>query len=226
MSFYLCFIDTNPYSFRPNPQQLAQEKEQEEEEKSGLYRAPRIAPVHYDEETKSDKRKKQQQRLLEKAAKSRLIQDLITEYDDRPEQQDVEGGVRDGYGGEDLLGARERERIRYEEENFTRLTLSKKEARRMRDGGLNRFTDEFKNLNDFSNLAGIQATEQEKRHEYSLLARRERRQHEREQNANRKRKGGVDGIMSDDDEDGSELGAFQRARRREVRRKMRKRQRK
>lgn len=91
-----------------------------------------------------EKRKKHEQRLLEKAAKSRLIQDLVAEYDDRPEQQGVEGGARDGYGGEDALDAREKERTQYEEDNFTRLTLSKKEARRVRDGGLNRFTDEFK----------------------------------------------------------------------------------
>ncbi|RKP11160.1 hypothetical protein THASP1DRAFT_11937, partial [Thamnocephalis sphaerospora] len=138
----------NPYSFRPNPQQLAGDKKDQDEEsddENKLYRAPRLAPVHYDEgDDAKEKRKKHEQRMLEKAAKSRLIRDLVAEYDDRPEEQGVEGGARDGYGGDDALDIREKERTRYEEDNFTRLTLSKKEARRARDGGMNRFTDEFK----------------------------------------------------------------------------------
>ncbi|RKP25701.1 hypothetical protein SYNPS1DRAFT_15283 [Syncephalis pseudoplumigaleata] len=143
-----CMSMFNPYSFKPNPQQLVgagDDKDAAEDDAAKLYRAPRMAPVHYDEGADAqEKRKKHEQRLLEKAAKSRLIQDLVAEYDDRPERMGVEGGARDGYGGDDALERREQERVRYEEENFTRLSLSKREARRMRDGGLTRFTNEFK----------------------------------------------------------------------------------
>ncbi|KAI9595717.1 hypothetical protein BDF19DRAFT_476315 [Syncephalis fuscata] len=245
----------NPYSFKPNPQQLVGANDDNDAEKgqgniltinrgnklikaivlggdndtddegSKLYRAPRLAPVHYDEGADAkEKRKKHEQRLLEKAAKSRLIQDLVAEYDDRPEQMGVEGGARDGYGGDDALEKREKERTRYEEDNFTRLSLSKQETRRMRDGGLHRFTNEFKNLNDFSNLAGINAVEQDDRQRHNLLGRKERRHEERanmEKMGARKRKGGVEAVV-EDDRIGSGSGAFQRSRKNESRRKRRK----
>ncbi|KAI8055176.1 hypothetical protein BDF22DRAFT_741764 [Syncephalis plumigaleata] len=224
--------NVNPYSFKPNPQQLVganDDKEsgnanEDDNEGSQLYRAPRLAPVHYDEGTDvKEKRKKHEQRLLEKAAKSRLIQDLVAEYDDRPERMGVEGGARDGYGGDDALEKRERERTRYEEENFTRLSLSKQEARRMRDGGLHRFTNEFKNLNDFSNLAGINAVERDDRQRHSLLGRKERRHDERHNTTNTesKKRRGVDAVV-EDEHIGSGSGAFQRSRKHESRRKRRK----
>lgn len=141
-------------AFKPNPKNLVLDntgnnedeegqdgEDKEEGSKSGLYRAPKMAPVHFEEDSSAAaKRLKYQARLQSRAAKSRVMKDLVSEFDDRPEEMSLTNeGVHFGMG----MDEKQREREQYEEDNFTRTMLSKKELNRLRKGALPRFENEF-----------------------------------------------------------------------------------
>ncbi|KAG0255560.1 hypothetical protein BG011_005064 [Mortierella polycephala] len=178
----------DPLAFKPNPKSLVldntgnDEGEEQDEEQdgsagassSGIYKAPKMAPVHFEEDSSAvAKRLKYQARLQARAAKSRVMKDLVSEFDDRPEEMSLTNdGVHFGMGMDD----KQRDRERYEEENFTRTMLSKKELNRLRKGALPRFENEFDNLNDFSQIAPLQddlETDDQRRR--NVLARRNER---------------------------------------------------
>lgn len=141
-------------AFKPNPKNLVldtehggddgeddQEDKDGDDNKTGLYRAPKMAPVHFEEDSSAvAKRLKYQARLQARAAKSRVMKDLVSEFDDRPEEMSLTNdGVHFGMG----MDQKQREREDYEEANFTRTMLSKKEIARLRKGALPRFENEF-----------------------------------------------------------------------------------
>ncbi|KAF9120436.1 hypothetical protein BGW39_011382 [Mortierella sp. 14UC] len=176
----------DPLAFKPNPKNLVLDNEngdegdeqdnddQDGDNKTGIYKAPKMAPVHFEEDSSAvAKRLKYQARLQARAAKSRVMKDLVSEFDDRPEEMSLTNdGVHFGMGMDD----KQREREEYEEANFTRTMLSKKEIGRLRKGALPRFENEFENLNDFSQIAPLQddleTNEQRRR---NVLARRNER---------------------------------------------------
>ncbi|KAF9953834.1 hypothetical protein BGZ70_000105 [Mortierella alpina] len=200
----------DPLAFKPNPKNLVldnagndhgdnndqQQDEEDDPSSTGLYKAPKMAPVHFEEDSSAvAKRLKYQARLTARAAKSRVMKDLVSEFDDRPEEMSLTNdGVHFGMGMDD----KQREREEYEETNFTRTMLSKKEINRLRKGALPRFENEFENLNDFSQIAPLQddleTSEQRRR---NVLARR----NERKQAA-----------MARDSDDDSDDGARSRKR--------------
>ncbi|KAJ2768782.1 hypothetical protein IWQ57_003389 [Coemansia nantahalensis] len=152
-------LSEDPSAFRPNPADLEVDVREEDVEAigSGVYRAPKQMPVHYEEEgSEAARREKTEKRLMDRAARSRLVRDLMEEYDDRPETATASGNssvaIRDGRM--ERLAA---ERQRYEEDNFTRLNTSKKDRRAMLPemAGLD---DEFAHLNDFAGLAALRKT--------------------------------------------------------------------
>lgn len=200
----------DPLAFKPNPKNLVldtehggddgeddQEDKDGDDNKTGLYRAPKMAPVHFEEDSSAvAKRLKYQARLQARAAKSRVMKDLVSEFDDRPEEMSLTNdGVHFGMG----MDQKQREREDYEEANFTRTMLSKKEIARLRKGALPRFENEFENLNDFSQIAPLQddleTNEQRRR---NVLARR----NERKQAA----------MARDSDDDGEDMGSRNRKR--------------
>lgn len=135
-----------------------EDKQEDELSSSGLYRPPRIAPVVLDDDSnrKKSKKDRDQQRMLQKATRSRLIQDLMVEFDERPEEETATGGARASYG-ENVSELREKERTEFEESNFTRLQLTKKDKQEMKRHRFSRFEDEFKSLSDFNNIAAIKS---------------------------------------------------------------------
>ena len=153
-------------AFKPNPRNLVQdnaENENEDEEandneegngdsSTGVYKAPKIVPVHYDEDSSVvAKRLKYQARLQARASKSRVMKDLVSEFDDRPEEMSLNNdGVHFGMGPDE----KQREREKYEEETFTRSMLSKKELNRLRKGNLPRFENEFEVRNQLKERKG------------------------------------------------------------------------
>ncbi|KAG0202544.1 hypothetical protein BGX28_004991 [Mortierella sp. GBA30] len=196
----------DPLAFKPNPKNLVldttgndnddQEEDEDDQDKdksskTGIYKAPKMAPVHFEEDSSAvAKRLKYQARLQARAAKSRVMKDLVSEFDDRPEEQSLANdGVHFGMG----MDEKQLERERYEEENFTRTMLSKKELNRLKKGNLPRFENEFDNLNDFSQIAPLQddleTTEQRRR---NVLARRNERKQAMSRNSD-----------DDDDDEGS-----------------------
>lgn len=137
--------DMDPYNYRPNPTLLTMEEEEEEGvtgeiATDGVYKPPKIVPVPYDGDDGdlerrggNSKQDRDQERLLQKARRSRMLKELEQEFMETPEELGQGGG-----GGEEMLGGRrvdqawemkERRRIQYEEDNFTRLTLSKKDKK-------------------------------------------------------------------------------------------------
>lgn len=71
------------------------------------------------------------------------MRELVTELDDRPEEVDALGGVNEGMGFGDRADQALKERDQYEEENYVRLTMSKKDKKRLMGTGRMRFEDEF-----------------------------------------------------------------------------------
>ncbi|KAJ1919881.1 hypothetical protein H4219_001661 [Mycoemilia scoparia] len=147
--------------------------EDEDPTKGGVYKAPKMVPVPYEEDaTLKVRRERAEQRIMEKAARSRLVQDLMSEYDHRPEVSAVSGNGS-GVGTRDAMGEKEAtERLRYEEDNFTRLGVNRKQKRRLKEG-FKRLDDEFSNLNDFVGLSGLNKVDQDmKNARKSLLKQR------------------------------------------------------
>lgn len=119
---------SHPLSFKPNLDNLvgkdAEEDEHSEEEKGtgGVYVPPRVTAVHYEDETKS-KKEKQMQKARQRSLNSALLQDLRSEYCEAPEEikSSRTGSMRA------KMKQREEEREQFEEANFRRLAVTKKE---------------------------------------------------------------------------------------------------
>ncbi|RKP13597.1 hypothetical protein BJ684DRAFT_4027, partial [Piptocephalis cylindrospora] len=163
----------DPYQFKPDPQSLVSQEEedqeaQKEEKKmapskkgktgdssdavpanadgTALYRAPKIAPVHWEEDTLKGKDRREartEERRKQKVAQSRFMRDLVTELDERPEEEDAMGGVRSGYGGDDREQQRANEVESWEEDNFVRRIVKKSERKKQEKMALSNFDNEF-----------------------------------------------------------------------------------
>jgi U3 small nucleolar ribonucleoprotein protein LCP5 len=123
-----------------------------EEEK---YRAPRMHAVHYMEQ--SEKREKAEERELkrnrDKMRRSEVMQTLMEEYSDRPEEDTMDGGADYGMINADdarRLEAHTKEKEDFEEERMVRLVTSKKEKMLRR-----RLEREGSNINAIADLSKI-----------------------------------------------------------------------
>lgn len=165
--------------------------------KTGVYRPPKLAPVVYNEKSeKLSKREKDEQRMRERSSRSRVMQDLMAEMQDAPEEADVHGGVHEESGAGDSLDRFIKEKDRYEEDNYVRLVTTRKEKRRRNAKNNLRFDNEFdvslelnclliawklnlyvlQNLNDFSNLIGIKDVEEQENERFrNVLSRKKMR---------------------------------------------------
>ncbi|KAJ2173912.1 hypothetical protein EV180_007268, partial [Coemansia sp. RSA 518] len=188
-------------AFRPRPQSLAVDVREEDAEalESGVYRAPKQTPVHYEEDDGlTAQREKSERRQMERATRSRLVRDLMDEYDERPEKATATGNASVGVADsrmERLAG----ERARYEEENFTRLAMGKRERRGMRKK-LTGLDDEFAHLTDFAGMAALESSASVSDKKAEVLERIKERKRANESTAEkvmRRRRGGND---SDHDE--------------------------
>ncbi|CAG8632053.1 2371_t:CDS:2 [Ambispora leptoticha] len=147
----------DPLSFKPNPQDFVSKVDDDKNEKVDkveVYKAPKLAPMHFDEGSRSA-REKEQSRLIARASKSRIMKDLIEEYDDKPEEFDASGGVRAEMMHDKRIEEKLAERNRYEEENFVRLPIPKNELKKLKNSS-KKLENDFENLNDFNSLATIQ----------------------------------------------------------------------
>jgi len=119
----------NPLSFKPNLNNLVNKDEEDSEgfeeedgqKKDEVYVPPRVTAVPYDEE--EDKQKKKMEKARQKSLNNALLQDLRNEYSEAPEE------IRSGRNGNmrAKLQKKEEERQRFEEDNFRRLTVTKKD---------------------------------------------------------------------------------------------------
>lgn len=105
------------------------------------YVAPKFAPT-------GDREEKRKLRAEKKAKSSSMAQYLIDEFGDRPLEHTLSTGPRDK-----SLREAQAERDRYEEDNFVRLGLTKKEKKASRQASV--FVDEYADLADFGDLKAL-----------------------------------------------------------------------
>ncbi|TPX67850.1 hypothetical protein SpCBS45565_g03427 [Spizellomyces sp. 'palustris'] len=161
----------DPLAFKPNPAAMVSSATIDttggQDETGGVYRPPKLAPMHFDEQGSRTKTGRLTQAAKEKASRSRLLRDLRSQYDDRPEEMTAEGT---GYGAHEVSASKQdekwAERERFEEENFIRLNMTREDKRMAanlrKKGALMRFQDEFQALEeDFRDLSGLQRAVQD-----------------------------------------------------------------
>ncbi|KAI0831721.1 hypothetical protein BC628DRAFT_1311290 [Trametes gibbosa] len=125
-------IINDPLAFRPNPQALMEQGSDEEDEddasthgngRDGVYRPPKLAPVPYTESRKG------KDKAARRAPVPAALANLAHLDPSKPHMESTSG-----LGSMPALAsgrARELQRMtEFEEENFTRLVMKKKEARR------------------------------------------------------------------------------------------------
>ncbi|RLN02961.1 hypothetical protein BBJ28_00000933 [Nothophytophthora sp. Chile5] len=144
-------------SYAPNPDQLAAEDGQDDEEegvegaKDGIYRAPRLASVPYEEEERAQvKQAKKDERNRKRLQKSTILSELREEFSERPTEI-----LASGTSVVDKEIAREEaEKKDFEESRFVRLVTSRKDKirKRQREQEANRAD----NVGSIDNFAAVQ----------------------------------------------------------------------
>lgn len=138
----------NTHRYKPNPEAMeTDDKASDASDNDGdVYRAPKLAPVFFPDEDKNTaaKTKRDQDRLNKASSKSKLLAELRGELDDAPEEQDIDPVRMNARITKDH---RALAREAYEEENFTRFQVSKKEKRRLDEAA--RPLDELDDLDEF-----------------------------------------------------------------------------
>eukprot|EP00814_Leptocylindrus_danicus_P013791 CAMPEP_0116017488 /NCGR_PEP_ID=MMETSP0321-20121206/8077_1 /TAXON_ID=163516 /ORGANISM="Leptocylindrus danicus var. danicus, Strain B650" /LENGTH=387 /DNA_ID=CAMNT_0003487689 /DNA_START=128 /DNA_END=1291 /DNA_ORIENTATION=+ len=124
---------------------------------SSIYKAPRLAAVHYDgdKESKVDKAEKEHQRQMARMRKTELLQTLRHQYGDHPEEDDMFGGAKLGTTKDAArrISEREAEKLAYEEKAMVRLPTTKKERKEK-----NRvMREEISNLGSLADLTDLSA---------------------------------------------------------------------
>lgn len=87
--------EDDPRRFKPNPEALVEDskegkystkllidscyKDEDGDDSNKIYKAPRLVEMHYDEKTQ-DAKKKKEERIKKRAAKSALMKDIMAEY--------------------------------------------------------------------------------------------------------------------------------------------------
>ena len=119
---------SHPLSYKPNPSHLMPREEGlsvgVEGEGTGVYRPPRISAVPGIVGAVGEMREEGRDRDRKKALQSSLIRELREEVRDTPQ----EISARE-YSRSEKVAEKRMERERYEEDNFMRLTVSKKQKR-------------------------------------------------------------------------------------------------
>lgn len=124
---------------RPDPSALVFDSDADGsagEEDDGVYRPPRIAEVIYDAggEKKAARERKERERAQARAMRSEGVREMLAEVKGLPEEirDDEMGGTQKNAAVQRLLREDEKRR-KYEEENFTRLNVTRKDKKRRRD---------------------------------------------------------------------------------------------
>ncbi|CAK4077852.1 unnamed protein product [Aphanomyces euteiches] len=123
-------------SYAPNPDAMVGDDEgddddtndQSDRKEAGVYKAPRLASVPYEEEEKAaEKQAKRDERNRKRMAKSTILSEIRDEYSERPEELQTSGRTID----KETL-REEREKVDYEESRFVRVVTSRKDKIRKR----------------------------------------------------------------------------------------------
>ncbi|KAK7114115.1 neuroguidin-like [Littorina saxatilis] len=105
-----------------------EDKEDGEKKEKGVYKAPKLAPMHYTgDETVEERQTKKTERLKKRALSSTMMEELRHEYMEEPEE------IKESADLHRVKQDRQRkERQEYEEQYFVRTSVSKKELNKGR----------------------------------------------------------------------------------------------
>ncbi|KAK8791873.1 hypothetical protein WA158_005250 [Blastocystis sp. Blastoise] len=163
----------NPLGYAPNVSNMDIDLSEEEEEEgegegegaTGVYKPPKLLSVEFNDDNSKQERKREQ--LQKRIATNSVLRDIQEEYSERPQ------AVLMNSTGDSQLDLEEKERRRFEENNFTRLVLSKKDRKRReaaerslsRGSGFNELTandGNFDNLiRDIDNDVSVRKNEED-----------------------------------------------------------------
>ncbi|XP_059163553.1 neuroguidin-A-like [Physella acuta] len=164
-----CKLDpSDPRKFRPNfgaftnmPEEADSDaaEEQEKVEKPKLYVAPKMAPVHYsDDETMEEREKKMVEKKTKRALSSAMIREMREQYTDAPIE------IVESHDLHRILENRKmKEKTEYEEDNFVRLTVSKKEMAGRRKLGTMSALGALADFDDFGEGETMDGSSKKKR---------------------------------------------------------------
>ena len=139
---------SDPLLHKPNPDLLMLGEGEEEQVASaadGVYKAPKIAPMHYPED-KAEKVDRQRERQRRMESQSQLLRELRADIEDAPEEEAIDvvyGNRKDRCGTQKAS-----ERDAYEEENLVRFTLTKRDKLALKESE-GKPVDELAALDDF-----------------------------------------------------------------------------
>ena len=137
--------DEQALAFRPNLAMMegSGTEDVSADENVAAYKAPKVAPVHFaDKVNQKADRFEEREKML--ASKSRLLADVQADVEDRPEEDNIDPV----YGRSSAGHSANKQREDYEEENYLRFTLSKKDQRKLEKLQA-KPVDELQDLNDF-----------------------------------------------------------------------------
>ncbi|KAN0042869.1 hypothetical protein ACTA71_010500 [Dictyostelium dimigraforme] len=135
-------------------------------QRAGVYQAPRLYGSRggiIDQEDATAKKKSKEIREKQKSIKGKMAKEIEEIYGDKPEEEDdyLDGsGGRYGGGGDDD-DDEEKALKNYEESNYTRVMLSKKEQKAMKSKQ-KKLSDGLNDLADFSDLTSLMENEDDK----------------------------------------------------------------
>jgi U3 small nucleolar ribonucleoprotein protein LCP5 len=158
----------------------------------GLYRAPRHAAVPYhthDTASKEDRERSKELRRRRQLRDSEVAEAIRHDYSDRPEMEDARGGTALGQqrAASRSWLAQEREKERFEEEHFMRLTVTKADKKNRK----RLMRDEMSNLSAIADLGNITKE--------SKLERKMKNQQREVQDRNKSRRGASSDRNTDGD---------------------------
>ncbi|PVU92600.1 hypothetical protein BB561_003735 [Smittium simulii] len=158
-------VDDDSYSYKPKIQSLVASAKadgillpnNQDPASSEAYQPPKLVPLHFEEDSSLKKRReKAESRMKERSNRSQIIKDLVSEFDNRPETSSSWGtSSAIGVAATDKLEAARLERATYEEDNFIRMTESKKQKKLYRQG-FKRLDDEFSGLSNYAAISRLQ----------------------------------------------------------------------
>ncbi|XP_013407571.1 neuroguidin [Lingula anatina] len=159
---------SDPLRLKPNPDNLVSKLgeesgtseeedvgERDGEKKSGAYRPPKIAAVHYDGDiTEKDKQQMKLERAKKRALSSGIMRELREEYHEGPEE------IRETVDLHKIkMDKKMAERTEYEESRFVRMNITKKDKAAMRRLGTMSNLDELTRFGDISVLSKEEAAD-------------------------------------------------------------------
>ncbi|CAG9099144.1 hypothetical protein JYU34_002541 [Plutella xylostella] len=133
--------ENDPQAYRANPQNLMSKVDNSEDDssdaadaeeikeksaKSNLYVPPKLAAVHFDDETSKSNSERNKERSKKQFLNSSVMRELREEYSDAPME------VTTGNHVKHSISKQEQERTEYEENYLTRLPVTKAEKNRRR----------------------------------------------------------------------------------------------